>query len=102
MVSPAKKFTYAVNYRFDDPEDPELKNLYPRYYDPQTHRFANILPHDRTYHVERDTVRMHAADNIIRSNVAIARRALELQLPDGMTSKLIGHQACSCTFLVLY
>jgi hypothetical protein len=64
--------------------------LYPRYYDPQTHRFANILPHDRTYHVERDTVRIHAADNIIRSDVAIARRALELQLPDGMTSKLIG------------
>ena len=27
-------------------------------YDPQTHRFGNILPRERTYHVEHDTVRM--------------------------------------------
>ena len=78
-----------MNCRFDDPEDPDLKDLYPREYDPQTHRFANILPHDRTYHVERDTVRTHTADGAIKSDVTMPRLALELQLPDGMTSKPI-------------
>lgn len=96
-----QKYTRLTNCRFDDPEDPDLKNLYPREYDPQTHRFANILPRDHTYHVERDTVRMHAADGVVKSDVTMSRSALQLQLPGGMTSKPIGHQACCCTFLVL-
>lgn len=47
-----------TNCRFDDPEDPELIDVYPLNYDPQTHRFNRILPRDHTYHIERDTVRL--------------------------------------------
>lgn len=50
--------TYKATCRFDDPEDPDLTTVYPMNYDPQTHRFGNILPRERTYHVEHDTVRM--------------------------------------------